>query len=110
MRRRLVISTVVLAALLAATAGHAQSRELWPGVTFEQTIQATPNGPVAIDVLTGPRPDGTTTLEPLLSNDELTGRETLTALERRRSTDATYAGVNGDLFNLKTGIPSGGLI
>ena len=49
-------------------------------------------------------------LDPLLSNDTLTGRETLTSLERRLSGSATYAGVNGDFFNLRSGLPSGGLI
>ena len=79
-------------------------------MTFQQTVQVTVNGPVVMDVITGPRPGGTTTLEPLLSNDSLTGRETLTGLERRLSSTATYAAVNGDFFNLKSGLPSGGLI
>jgi hypothetical protein len=109
-RRRLAIFVAGLATLVAAGEASAQERELWPGVTFRQTIQPTPNGPVVIDVLTGPRPGGTTTLEPLLSNDALTGRETLTRLEQRLSPNATYAGVNGDLFNLHTGLPSGALI
>ena len=111
MRRRLSILAIVgLTAIALAGVAHADGRELWPGVTFEQTIQPTPNGPVVIDVLTGPRPGGATTLEPLLSNDTLTGRETLTKLEQRLSANATYAGINGDLFNLRTGLPSGGLI
>jgi hypothetical protein len=98
------------ASLLVAGIARSQGRELWPGVTFRQTIQPTPHGPVVIDVITGPRPGGATTLKPLLSNDSLTGRETLTSLERRLSADGTYAGVNGDLFNLRTGLPSGGLV
>ena len=111
MRRRLAIAAAMFAAsLLVAGLARSQSRELWPGVTFRQTIQPTPHGPVVIDVITGPRPGGTTTLEPLLSNDSLTGRETLTSLERRLSGDGTYAGVNGDFFNLRTGLPSGGLV
>ena len=97
-------------ALLAAATATAQKRDLWPGVTFEQTIQVTPSGPVVIDVLTGPRPGGTTTLEPLLSNGAVTGTETLTALERRLAPTATYAGINGDFFNLGSGRPSGTLM
>ena len=96
--------------MLAAAPASAQKRELWPGVTFEQTIQVTPAGPVVIDVLTGPRPGGTTTLEPLLSNNTVTGTETLTALERRLAPTGTYAGVNGDFFNLGSGRPSGTLM
>ncbi len=97
-------------ALLAAATATAQKRDLWPGVTFEQTIQVTPSGPVVIDVLTGPRPGGTTTLEPLLSNGAVTGTETLTALERRLAPTATYAGINGDFFNFGSGRPSGTLM
>jgi len=106
---RLLVASALLVLLFVPSAADA-ARELWPGVTFRQTVQMTVNGPIVIDVLTGPRPGGTTTLEPLLSNDALTGREPLTAMERRLSRSATYAGVNGDFFNFKTGLPSGGLI
>lgn len=99
-----------LVALLAIPVAVAQKRDLWPGVTFEQTIQVTPSGPVVIDVLTGPRPGGTTTLQPLLSNGTVTGTETLTALERRLAPTATYAGINGDFFNVGSGRPSGTLM
>ena len=118
-RRRPLVSTAFVRHRLAIAAfvfaltpvGLAQGQqELWPGVTFRQTVQPTPNGPVVMDVLTGPRPGGTTTLEPLLSNDALQERETLTALESRKSDTATYAGVNGDFFNLRSGLPSGGLV
>jgi hypothetical protein len=112
LRRRLplVLLAIGFAVLLATSAAAASKRELWPGVTFEQSIQVTPSGPVVIDVLTGPRPGGTTTLEPLLSNNTVTGTETLTALERRLAPSATYAGINGDFFNLDSGRPSGTLM
>ncbi len=112
MRRRLVpvLFATGLVVLLTAAGAGASKRELWPGVTFEQTIQVTPSGPVVIDVLTGPRPGGTTTLEPLLSNDTVTGTETLTALERRLAAGGTYAGINGDFFNFDSGRPSGTLM
>ena len=112
MPRRLltVLLAVGFVGSVATSAADAQKRELWPGVTFEQTIQVTPSGPVVIDVLTGPRPGGTTTLEPLLSNNTVTGTETLTALERRLSSSGTYAGINGDFFNLGSGRPSGTLM
>src|SRR5439155_2774814 len=109
-RRPAILAVVGLASVALAGVARAQERELWPGVSFRQTIQPTPNGPVVVDVLTGPRPGGTTTLEPLLSNDTLTGRETLTKIEQRLSASAPYAGINGDLFNLHTGLPSGALI
>ena len=56
-RRALVtVSASLLAATALASAGHAASRELWPGVTYEPGVQFTSRGPVAINVLRGPRP------------------------------------------------------
>jgi hypothetical protein len=112
LRRRLLLLVLATGSVVlsSASAASAQTRELWPGVTFEQTIQMTPSGPVVIDVLTGPKPGGTTTLEPLLSNNTVTGTETLTSLERRLASGGTYAGVNGDFFNIETGRPSGTLM
>ena len=51
-----------------------------------------------------------TTLETLLSDSTLTGRKTVSAMQKDFSADATYAGVNGDFSNFKTGLPSGGLV
>jgi len=108
---RRLIAVVALAALACtlATGAHAQRATLWPDVTYEQTVQFTPNGPVVLNVLVGPRPDGTTAtaLTPILSNDAVEGRETLTAMQRRLASSATMAGVNGDFFRLATGRPSG---
>ena len=60
---RRLLATGILPLVLAAPAA-AQPRVLWPGVTFDTGVQFTPNGPVAINILTGPRPGGTTTLAP----------------------------------------------
>jgi hypothetical protein len=106
---RRLLATGLFALALAAPAA-AQPRVLWPGVTFDTGVQFTPNGPVAVNILTGPRPGGTTTLAPSLSNNTLTGRETLTALERRTAPQSTTAGINGDFFAFADGLPSGVLM
>jgi len=108
MRPRLLAS--VLFALVLAAPAVAAPRTLWPGVTFDTGAQFTPNGPVAINIITGPRPGGTTTLAPVLSNETLTGTETLTSMERRVAATATTAGVNGDFFTFASGLPSGVLM
>ena len=111
MRRALLIAALTtLAAALLAPSAPAASRELWPGVTYEPGVQFTSRGPVTINVLSGPRPGGLTTLEPVLSNETVVGRETLTAMQRRIASTATTAGVNGDYFTLATGKPSGVLM
>ena len=81
-----------------------------PGVTYEKSVQFTPHGPVVAHVLRGPRPVGLYALKPILSNDAIIGREKVTQMQRRLSTTATVAGVNGDLFNLTVGYPSGLLL
>src|SRR5919205_2808167 len=77
-----------------------------PGVTYERQVELTAHGPVAIHVLTAPKPGGLYGLGPALSNGVVAGRESLTALERRASPTATVAGVNGDFF-AASGEPSG---
>ena len=67
-------------------------------MTYQEDVQFTPHGPVAIRVVTGPRPTGLYRLEPALSNETVTGRETLTSMERRLSSQGTAVGINADYF------------
>jgi hypothetical protein len=109
--RRLVIACALAAALFQLPAvASAQGMELWPGVTFQKSVQLTLDGPVVLDILTGPRPGGTTTLRPVLTSGSLTQRQTLTSAERELSPTMTLAGVNGDFFNFDSGLPSGILL
>lgn len=108
--RALFAIAASVAALLATLPAQAAPLSLWPGVTYERGVQFTPNGPVAISIIRGPRPGGVTTLEPVLSNDSLLGRETLTSMQRRLAGTAVTAGVNGDFFTVATGRPSGVLM
>jgi hypothetical protein len=101
---KLVIGGLLL--VLAAEASAAPRSLLMPGVSYSRQLELTPHGPVAIHVLTAPRPGGLYGLAPALSNATVVGRERLTAIERRASTTATVAGVNGDLF-AASGEPSG---
>jgi hypothetical protein len=78
-----------------------------PGVTYERGVQFTPHGPVALHVVRGPRPTGLYALRPVLSNDAIPGTETVTSMQRRLRLTATMVGVNGDMFNWRSGRPSG---
>ena len=106
----LALAVAVLVAVVAIQPAATATRQLWPGVTYEPGVQFTARGPVMINVLRGPRPGGLTTLEPVLSNETIVGRETLTAMQKRLATTATTAGVNGDYFTFATGRPSGILL
>ena len=82
-----------------------------PGVSYQREVEFTPHGPVVLDVVTAPRPDGTLyTLAPALSNNAIVATEKLTDMEKELSTNATVVGVNGDFFVANPGKPTGSLM
>jgi flagellar hook assembly protein FlgD len=114
-----VVRKAVICALLAgvfvapAPAGAAtpvRGQVLLPGVVYSRQIEFTSHGPVVMHVISAPKPTGLYALRPILSNDAIIGRERVTSMQRRVSTVATVAGVNGDLFSWGDGHPTGGLI
>lgn len=108
--KRLAITALLAAVLVSpAEAKQAQFEEalLMPSVGYRREVQFTTYGPVAIHVLTAPRPTGAYQLKPVLSNGAIVGRERVTSIQQSISRDFTVAGVNGDLFALADGRPSG---
>ncbi len=80
---------------------------LMPGVTYQRQVQFTSRGPVVLDVVTAPKPDGSLyTLGPALAHGVLFGTEPLTGIEKDASGAATVVGVNGDFFT-GSGPPTG---
>jgi flagellar hook assembly protein FlgD len=102
-----ITAALALALAPSAFAQGTTPSLLMPGVTYTKRVQFTPRGPVVLNVITAPRPGGLYSLQPVLSNEAIVGRETLTAMETRLGAGATVAGVNGDLFDLGDGHPSG---
>ncbi len=119
MLRKLLI-VAVLAALFASAAAtaatgsqrRAQQKSLttstlMPGVTYTREVDFTSRGPIVVDVITAPKPDGTVySLQPALSNDVLQGTEQLTHISQRLAGGATTVAIDGDYF-ARTGVPSG---
>jgi exopolysaccharide biosynthesis protein len=106
--RRILIGFVL--ALAAAAPAAAQRETLMPSVTYEHAVQFTSHGPVALNIVIGPRPTGLYALRPVLSNETIQGTERVTSMQKRLSSTATMVGVNGDLFAWETGRPSGVLM
>jgi hypothetical protein len=107
--RRLALAAALaalLAVLFAAPAG-AQPIPLFPGATYERSVQFTPHGPVTVHVVRGPKPVGLYRLKPVLSNGSVVQRETVSSMQRRLSSESTSVGVNGDYFAPSDGHPSG---
>jgi Phosphodiester glycosidase/FlgD Ig-like domain len=107
LRRAPVVGLATASLLALAGSGSAQPAPLLPRVTYEQDVQFTPHGPVAIHVVRGPRPVGLYRLRPVLSNEAVLGRETVSAMQRRLASRATAVGVNGDFFASAREGPSG---
>ena len=112
MARLLVVSALAALTVVGvlSPAGAAQTTQLLPGVTYETGVQFTPHGPVSLHIVRGPRPVGLYRLRPVLSNESVVLRETVSAMQRRLTTQATSVGLNGDYFSLTDGRPSGILL
>jgi hypothetical protein len=108
MSRKLVIA--VISGLVVAQSAQARPTQLMPAVTYERVLEWTAAGPVALHAIVAPRPVGLYSLTPLLSNGTISGRETLSSMQRTASPQMTTIGVNGDFFSYAGGWPSGLLI
>jgi hypothetical protein len=102
--------TCALLGLTFAVSAQARPVQLMPKVTYEHRLEWTSAGPLSLYVVSAPRAGGLYSLTPLLSNETVTGRETVTSMERRVSGQMTTIGVNGDFFNWNGGWPSGVLM
>ena len=104
----LALLALLLAVPASAQTGGGATTLLMPAVTYERDVQFTPHGPVVLNVITAPRPDGSLyRLEPVLSNNAIVGTDTLTSIEKGLSSQETVAAVNGDYFSANPGNPRG---
>jgi flagellar hook assembly protein FlgD len=112
----IAVALAGLAALPASAAPAARSGApkivaqslLMPGVSYQRQVEYTAHGPVVLDIVTAPRPDGALyTLAPALSNNAIVGTEKLTDIQKAASGSATVVGVNGDFFAADPGSPTG---
>jgi len=108
--RKLVIVGLLVALVVTTAASAAQGQrrgvissatsELMPGVTYTREVDMTAAGPVVLDIVTAPKPDGTVySLAPVLSGNTLGGTAKLTGIEQTLQAHATTVGVDGDYFN-----------
>jgi Phosphodiester glycosidase/FlgD Ig-like domain len=107
--RRVALVCLIFAALAVSATGQAPVQQLLPGVTFQQEVRFTAQGPVVIDVITAPRPTGVYSLVPELARDTVSGGlEPVTGIEAdaAESSAGPLVGINGDSFTSK-GYPTG---
>jgi hypothetical protein len=107
LRKLLIVVFAAGALALPADAQTSTPTLLMPGVTYQRQVTFTSRGPVVLDVVTAPKPDGSLyTLGPALPHGTLFGTEPLTGIEKDASGAATAVGVNGDFFT-GSGPPTG---
>lgn len=78
-----------------------------PGITYVRETREAGGSRVVFHIVTGPQPGGLYGLRPVLSNERVSGLETLSSMQRRQLSRANVVGVNGDLFTPSVGYPSG---
>ena len=100
LRKLLIAAALAALAALPAAASRGPSAQiapqtlLMPGVSYQRQVQFTPHGPVVLDVVTAPRPDGSTyTLAPALSNNAIVATQTLTDMQKDVSATSTAVDV-----------------
>jgi hypothetical protein len=104
---------VVAAICLAAPASAAppiRGQSLMPGVVFSRQVDFTAHGPVVLNVVATPRPQGLYSLHAALSNGAVQGLQRLTEMESAISPQTTAVGISGDFFDARWGTPSSVLI
>lgn len=78
-----------------------------PNVRYTREARWIGGERVVFHVVVAPKPGGLYGLRPVLSNRRVSGRETLTSMQRRLLPRANVVGVNGDFFTWATGHPNG---
>ena len=105
---RKAVFLVALAALVLPQAATARSTErLMPGIRYIRETRMIGGVPVRFHVVYGPKPGGLYGLRPVLSGHTVSGRETLSSMQRRMLPRSNVVGVNADFFSFDTGSPNG---
>jgi hypothetical protein len=111
-----VLRKAVLFAALAATVAvlspalAGASERLLPNVRYTREARSIGGERVVFHVVIAPKPGGLYGLRPVLSGGTVSGRQTLTSMQRRLLPRANVVGINGDYFTWATGHPNGVLV
>jgi hypothetical protein len=106
--RKAVVFAALAAALVPQAAASARSSELLvPGIRHVRETRMIGGAPVVFHLVYAPKPGGLYGLRPALSNNLVSGRETLSSMQRRLLPHANVIGVNADFFTWDTGHPNG---
>jgi hypothetical protein len=86
------------------------SELIMPNIRYIKETRLVGGQRVIFHVVYAPKPGGLYDLRPVLSNNTVSGRETLSAMQRRMLPRSNVVGVNADFFTYATGHPNGLLV
>jgi hypothetical protein len=107
LRKAVLLAALAVCVLPPAASTAATSEQIMPGIRYIREKRIVGGAPVVFHVVYGPKPGGLYGLRPVLSNELVSGKETLTSMQRRLLRRNNLVGVNGDFSNGTTGHPSG---
>jgi hypothetical protein len=107
LRKAVLLAALAVCVLPPAASEAGTSEEIMPGIRYVREKRTVGGAPVVFHVVYGPKPGGLYGLRPVLSNERVSGKETLTSMQRRLLRRNNLVGVNGDFSNGTTGHPSG---
>jgi hypothetical protein len=102
-----LLAALAVCVLPPAASTAATSEQIMPGIRYIREKRTVGGVPVVFHVVYGPKPGGLYGLRPVLSNERVSGKETLTSMQRRLLRRNNLVGVNADFSNGTTGHPSG---
>jgi len=106
LRKAVLVAAFAAAVLPPAAPAARTSVQLMPDIEHIRDVRTVGGARVVFHVVLGPQPGGLYDLQPVLSNNAVTGLETLSSMQRRLRARANVVGVNGDFYAPATGSPS----
>jgi exopolysaccharide biosynthesis protein len=106
LRRVLIVAVACTAVAAPAASAQIRGQTLVPGVVYSRQVEVTSHGPVALNVVSAPRPTGLYSIRAALSQGAVPGRARLTDMEKEVSATATVVGINADYFKSRWGTPA----
>jgi hypothetical protein len=105
-RRAVTLALAVTTVASPVAAAPVRGQTLMPGVVYSRQVDFTGHGPVVLNIVSAPRPNGLYSVRAALSHGLIPDRQRLTDMEKDVSAMSTVVGINGDYFNTRWGTPS----
>jgi hypothetical protein len=110
LRKAVVLATLVAVVIPQAAFSSRTSELIMPRIRYIHETRLIGGQRVVFHVVFAPKPGGVYGLRPVLSNNTVSGRASLSAMQRHMLPKANVVGVNADFFTFATGHPNGLLV